>query len=111
TPRQPMTAVPYAQGLAPGAVVQRESFGPTLQVHNGFPALAVLLTKSAIDAFTSDGTSIRAYAGEGIGVDAWHASTSGTSPAIQAKSASTAALASAFRAELTAETPGFLSSA
>lgn len=110
TPRQPITAAPYAQGLVPGTYVFRESDGPVFSVENGFPTFAVLVEKVGIDAFTSDGKAIRAYAGEGTALEARRYGSTGT-PTILAESDATAAGANVIRAELTAETPGFLAAA
>ena len=69
-PRQQILPVPYALSLRPGAQIRDEDVGhATLSVQNGWPGGFWLVTKKAVEAWTSDGTALWGAAGSGIGVD------------------------------------------
>lgn len=77
SPRQALTAVPYALGLRPGAsIVGQEGNYSTLLVSNGYPGgVWPPYEKKAVAAWTSDGTALWGAAGSGTGV--YGASSSG----------------------------------
>ncbi len=68
SPRQALTAVPYAISLVPGADIEREALTVNFSVANGRPGGIWPVTKKAIEAWTSDGTALWAAAGSGTAV-------------------------------------------
>jgi len=77
SPRQGLTAAPYALGLRPGAaIVGQEGAYSALSVSNGYPGgVWPPAEKKAVAAWTSDGTALWGAAGSGTGV--YGASTDG----------------------------------
>ncbi|MEJ5309099.1 MAG: hypothetical protein WHX52_04960 [Anaerolineae bacterium] len=91
SPRQALTAVPYALGLRPGAaIVGQEGAYSALSVSNGYPG-GVLppYEKKAVAAWTSDGTALWGAAGAGTGVFGWANATSGETYGVYGRSDST----------------------
>lgn len=82
TPRTALNAAPYALSLMPGASISRDSAGVTLGVYNGWPGGAWLVTKTALSAWTSDGTAVAGTAGFGVGISGVHAANTGTHPGV-----------------------------
>ncbi|MBC7227361.1 MAG: hypothetical protein H5T61_09015 [Thermoflexales bacterium] len=78
SPRQALTAAPYALGLQPGAsIVGQEGNYSALTVSNGYPGgVWPPYEKKAVAAWTSDGTALWGAAGSGRGV--YGASLEGT---------------------------------
>jgi len=70
SPRQALTAAPYALGLRPGAaIVGQEGAYSALSVSNGYPGgVWPPAEKKAVAAWTSDGTALWGAAGSGTGV-------------------------------------------
>lgn len=87
-PPTALNAAPYALSLMPGASVSRDYGGNTLSVHNGFPGGAWLVSKTALSAWTSDGTAVWGAAGTGAGVIGVHAAGTGASPGVNGRTSS-----------------------
>ncbi len=69
SPRQQILPVPYALSLRPGAWIKDEDVGhATLSVQNGSPGGFWMITKKAVEAWTSDGTALWGAAGSGTAV-------------------------------------------
>jgi hypothetical protein len=70
SPRQALTAAPYALGLRPGAaIVGQEGAYSALSVSNGYPGgVWPPAEKKAVAAWTSDGTALWGAASSGTGV-------------------------------------------
>lgn len=100
SPRQALTAAPYALGLRPGAVVQGEAFGAGLQVNNtalSGPAYGVWGLASATSGMTYGVYGLsNSTAGIGVygvapnnGVFGWAIANDGTTYGVYGESAST----------------------
>ncbi|MCR4406565.1 MAG: hypothetical protein NUW24_06550 [Anaerolineae bacterium] len=91
SPRQAITAAPYALGLRPGASISgAEGSYSTLNVLNGWPGGVWPPEKRAIAGWTNDGTALWGAADSGTGVYGVAAATSGETYGVAGVSASLA---------------------
>jgi len=104
-PRTALNAAPYALSLMPGASISRDYGGNTLSVHNGWPGGAWLVSKTALSAWTSDGTAVVGNAGTGAGVIGVHAAGTGTSPGVNGRTSSVEADAAGVLGRASATAP------